>query len=232
MPDLLLELLSEEIPARMQARAADCRLGDTGRHHTLPWRGRVAPKARGGVSAEGLLGGGAVMGLTRISAFRFEKARQLRRRETHAERLLWKALKHMPVEGSHFRRQVPIGRYVVDFACLAARLVIEVDGARHGAAANSRRDQVRTAWLESQGYRVLRFWNTEVVRDVNGVMTVIHAAVYGCDGVPAPLRHKRARRALPATPLTPPRRAKRADPPPPGEGLDAPTASPRQRPKA
>lgn len=128
----------------------------------------------------------------------------------------------MPMEGSHFRRQVPIGQYVVDFACLAARLVIEVDGAWHGEAANAKRDAARTAWLASQGYQVLRFWNTEVIHDVNGAMAVIHAAVYGCGGAPAPLRHERTRRAPSGQPHpTPARRARRLSPSRGGWGASA-----------
>ena len=83
----------------------------------------------------------------------------------------------MPVTGSHWRRQAPIGPYVVDFACHAARLVVEVDGAQHGFDAERRRDDVRTAYLEGAGYRVLRFWNHEVLRETQSVLDTIYVAL-------------------------------------------------------
>ena len=76
----------------------------------------------------------------------------------------------LETRGTHFRRQVPIGNYVVDFACMAARLVVEVDRSQHGEGENLIRDRERTRWLEAQGYRVLRFWNNEVVHDSRGVL--------------------------------------------------------------
>jgi very-short-patch-repair endonuclease len=76
-------------------------------------------------------------------------------------------------EGFHFRRQAPIGTFIADFACHSARLVIEVDGGQHGAARNAQADAERTVWLESQGYRVLRFWNFEVLGNIDGVMRVV-----------------------------------------------------------
>jgi very-short-patch-repair endonuclease len=94
--------------------------------------------------------------------------------------------------GSHFRRQVPIGPYVADFACMAARLVIEVDGSQHGETAAEARDEMRTQWLEREGYRVLRFWNNELTENMQGVLEAVHAALYGSrDSEPAPLKHKR-----------------------------------------
>ena len=75
--------------------------------------------------------------------------------------------------GLQFRRQLPLGRYIVDFACPAARLIVEVDGGQHAEA----RDAGRTAWLEGQGFRVLRFWNNEVLGNLDGVLTAIAKAV-------------------------------------------------------
>jgi len=74
---------------------------------------------------------------------------------------------------------MPIGNFVVDFACPAARLIIEVDGSHHGAGEALVRDRKRTEWLELQGYRVLRFWNNDVNQNINGVMEMIHAGLYG-----------------------------------------------------
>ena len=87
-------------------------------------------------------------------------ARAMRAAPTEAERKLWWHLRHrLLTPGTHFRRQVRIGRYVADFACHATRLVIEVDGGQHGTA--SAADEARTKVLEANGYRVLRYWNNE-----------------------------------------------------------------------
>jgi very-short-patch-repair endonuclease len=97
---------------------------------------------------------------------------------TPAERRLWWHLDRVPVPGTHFRRQAPLGPYIVDFVCHSAKLVIEVDGAQHGFKRNAAADLIRTQWLEAQGYRVLRFWNDEVLRQVDGVLDTIYAALY------------------------------------------------------
>jgi very-short-patch-repair endonuclease len=77
------------------------------------------------------------------------------------------------LDGFRFRRQVPIGRYVVDFACLEARVIVEVDGGQHG----DEMDDERTAWLESQGFRVVRFWNSDVLGNTDGVVESIFMAL-------------------------------------------------------
>ena len=87
---------------------------------------------------------------------------------TDAERALWHRIRHRQVEGHRFRRQVPIGPYIVDFACLNAGLVIEVDGGQHNDALEE--DRVRDAWLNARGYCVLRFWNNEVLGNGDGVL--------------------------------------------------------------
>jgi very-short-patch-repair endonuclease len=131
-----------------------------------------------------------------ISSFRRKKARQLRANATDPEVRLWRHLRRSPLLGSHFRRQVPIGPYVADFACMAARLIIEVDGSQHGDAALKARDDVRTRWLEREGYRVLRFWNNELSENIKGVLEAIHAAVYGSrDSDAMTLKHKRRSKA-------------------------------------
>ena len=131
-----------------------------------------------------------------ISDFKRKAAKALRARTTGAEDILWRHLRRLEIRGSHFRRQVPIGPYVADFACLKERLIIEVDGSQHGEDANTRRDEDRTRWLNSEGYRVLRFWNNDVMSKTEAVMEAIHEA----------------------TAVTPPRRPAAGDPPPPGEG--------------
>ncbi|MEA2874910.1 MAG: hypothetical protein QOF14_106 [Hyphomicrobiales bacterium] len=101
----------------------------------------------------------------------------MRHEPTDAERVLWQHLRHLTVAGSHFRRQATIGPYFADFACHVARMVIELDGGQHNEAGGIARDAKRTADLESRGYRVLRFWNNDVLGNVEGVMEAIAAAV-------------------------------------------------------
>ncbi len=102
-----------------------------------------------------------------------EKARQLRLNQTDTEQKLWSRLKELRAAGYHFRRQAPIGSYIADFACHSANLVIECDGGQHARDEVLEKDAARTAWLESQGYKVLRFWNNDVLANVEGVMQII-----------------------------------------------------------
>ncbi len=104
-----------------------------------------------------------------------DAARQLRRRETEAEAILWAALRGRQVAGLKFRRQRPAGSFVVDFYCPDHRLVIEVDGGIHDGQAEQ--DAVRTAIIEQYGYRMLRFRNEEVLTDLPAVLTRIAKAV-------------------------------------------------------
>ncbi len=104
------------------------------------------------------------------------RAKQLRRTMTKAETLLWRYLKAHHVDGLGFRRQTPIGPYIADFCCHAARIVIEVDGASHDWDERQKRDVARDQWLASQGYRVLRFTNDDVLRHLEGVVTTIREA--------------------------------------------------------
>ena len=125
------------------------------------------------------MGGAVVPQEPRESDRRVTRARALRRSMTDAERKLWWHLRRLPIEDAHFRRQATIGRYFADFACHRYRLVIEVDGAGHGEDRQISADAERTAYLNAQGYRVLRFWNNEVLKEIDGVMTAIYAAL--CD---------------------------------------------------
>ena len=104
-----------------------------------------------------------------------ERARALRRTMTDAERKLWKILRQRQVNGRKFRRQVPLGRYITDFVCHEARLIVEVDGEQH--AVPSEPETERTAFLENEGYRVLRFWNNEVLANLDGVYAMIVGAL-------------------------------------------------------
>ena len=94
-------------------------------------------------------------------------ARQLRSRMTGAERKLWFALKDRRFSGFKFRRQVPIGPYVADFMCFERRLIVEVDGGQH---AESVRDAIRDQWFAQNDFRMLRFWNNDVLQNLDGVL--------------------------------------------------------------
>ena len=102
-------------------------------------------------------------------------ARQLRGTLTDAESLLWYRLRAGRLDGWKFRRQVPLGSYVVDFICQGAALVIEIDGGQH--AERIQHDAERTRWLQDRGYRVLRFWNTDVMENLEGVLQAIYDAL-------------------------------------------------------
>ena len=98
-------------------------------------------------------------------------ARNLRKQPTDAEKRLWYFLHKKQLDGLRFKRQEAIGKYVADFVCPALRLVIEVDGGQHGIEIE--KDAARTAWLEAQGYSVIRFWNNEVMGNIEGVLRSI-----------------------------------------------------------
>ena len=128
------------------------------------------------------------------TSIRRATAKKLRANTTPHERVLWRALKELPVEGSHFRRQAPIGPYVVDFFCPAKRLVVELDGGHHNENEEAQRDRIRQDWLEREGYRVIRFWNSEIAGDLNAVLEAIYAELYGSrDAEAVPLKHERRR---------------------------------------
>lgn len=126
------------------------------------------------------------------TAIRRATARKLRSNTTPHERILWRALKDLPIEGTHFRRQAPIGPYVVDFFCPAKKLIIELDGGHHNEDATAESDRERQEWLEKEGYRVIRFWNSEIGSELNAVMEKIYVELYGAREAEAlPLRHHR-----------------------------------------
>ena len=102
-----------------------------------------------------------------------DRARNLRLAQTEVERTLWQKLRNRQLNGFKFRRQHPIGPYIVDFFCLDARLAIELDGSQHGDERAVEDDERRTAYLNDQGYRVLRFWNQEVIDNLDGVLEAI-----------------------------------------------------------
>jgi very-short-patch-repair endonuclease len=98
------------------------------------------------------------------------RARQLRRDSTEAEKRLWRALRSK-LPGRKWRRQMPIGPYFADFACFAEKLIIELDGGQH--ASTEPYDERRTRFVEAQGFRLLRFWNNDVMNNTDGVLQTI-----------------------------------------------------------
>ena len=121
---------------------------------------------------------------------RVPRARALRRDPTEAEKKLWIYLRDIFPGKSHFRRQATIGPYFADFACHQTKVVIEVDGGQH---ADNARDERRTDYLVSRGYRVLRFWNHDVLSNIEGVLESICTSL-GVDGSPPPPTPPRRRR--------------------------------------
>ena len=110
-----------------------------------------------------------------------ERARGLRRDATDAETLLWRRLRNRQLGGAKFRRQVPITPYIADFLCAETRLIIELDGGQHEVEA----DRARTIFLEAQGFRLIRFWNHDVLGNIEGVIETIAEAL---DKPPHPAR--------------------------------------------
>jgi len=99
------------------------------------------------------------------------RARQLRRNPTEVERLLWQKLRFWQIDGFKFRRQQPLGNYIVDFVCFERRLIVEIDGGQH--AAQREYDAKRDSWLHDQGFIVLRFWNSDIVENMEVVLQSI-----------------------------------------------------------
>ena len=151
---------------------------------TLPLVGRVAAEVGGVGVVQMKRSRDSSSGSDRLWALRDRtvvplnriRARTMRAEPTKAERRLWWHLRHrLAMESTHFRRQVHLGRYIVDFVSHDARLIIEVDGGQHDT--QSGRDVERTRFLESQGYRVLRFWNNEVLGNIDGVLELIQSTI-------------------------------------------------------
>jgi len=101
-------------------------------------------------------------------------AKLLRKRSTDAERLLWWHLRSKQIDGLKFRRQEPIGPFIADFVCFEKRLVIELDGGQH--AVEQEKDRERDGWFNKEGFRILRFWNTDVLGNIEGVLEEIRGA--------------------------------------------------------
>ncbi len=123
------------------------------------------------------LGEGKGEGKKHLPSDLLDFARELRKTATDAERLLWRLLRNRALEGAKFRRQHPVPPYVLDFYCHELKLAIEVDGGQHNEPPRKKRDEERTAFLESHGIRVLRFWNREVLHETEGVLEAIYQAI-------------------------------------------------------
>jgi len=104
-------------------------------------------------------------------------AREMRTGLTDAEALMWKLLRNRRVANAKFRRQHPMGRFILDFYCDEKKLAVEIDGGQHADAKEY--DEARDAWLRQRGVRVLRFWNNQVLSETESVMEVIYATLVG-----------------------------------------------------
>jgi very-short-patch-repair endonuclease len=139
-----------------------------------------------------------------VSEQQRHRAKHLRRAMTRAEILLWRYLKAHHLDGISFRRQAPMGRYVVDFVCHTARVVVELDGETHDFDARQQHDSVRDAWLASRGYVILRFTNEQVLSALEGVLTVIReTAAAQVRGTPSSLSLPRKGGGNPQTTAVP-----------------------------
>ena len=132
-----------------------------------------------------------------VSTKQRTRARRLRRDMTEAERIIWNAIHAHRMHGMSFRRQTPIGPFIVDFVCHTAWLIIEFDGGQHYEAENIKRDAKRDAFLGSKGYRILRFNNHEVMTNRQGVLQTIATAVVRAPSPPLP-RERGREQAVPA----------------------------------
>jgi len=103
-----------------------------------------------------------------------DRARILRKHQTDAEKTLWHLLRAKRLAHCKWRRQFPIGRYIADFACPSMRLIVEADGGQHAGGTDAARD----AWLAEQGWRILRFWNTDILANPDGVTATILASLH------------------------------------------------------
>ncbi len=165
----------------------------------------LVPSPGGGGSlaerSESERGGVTVTPNKSIESFRKSAARRMRGNATAAEARLWFHLRRHPMIGSHFRRQVIIGPYIADFACMATKIIIEVDGSQHGENNNRAADTKRTQWLEAEGYRVLRYWNNDISGNIDGVLSDIHASLGNPQNDLPPFKHTRRRKPFHPTPL-------------------------------
>jgi very-short-patch-repair endonuclease len=132
-----------------------------------------------------------------VSTKQRSRARSLRRDLTDAERIIWNAIRAHRMHGMSFRRQTPIGPFIVDFVCHSALVIIEIDGGQHYETEYIKRDARRDAYLASEGYRILRFNNHEVLTNRQGVLETIATAIVHAPSPPLPRKRGREQ-AVPA----------------------------------
>ncbi|MEE3349323.1 MAG: endonuclease domain-containing protein [Candidatus Gastranaerophilaceae bacterium] len=109
------------------------------------------------------------------------QAKMLRKNMTEQEKVLWNLLRNNQFYGLKFRRQVPIGNYVADFVCEIHNVIIELDGGQHNEPENIEKDKQRTDFLESKGYKIIRFWNNEIDNNLEGACEVIYKTIFKKD---------------------------------------------------
>ena len=109
------------------------------------------------------------------------QAKMLRKNMTEQEKVLWNLLRNNQFYGLKFRRQVPIGNYVADFVCEMHNVIIELDGGQHNEPENIEKDKQRTDFLESKGYKIIRFWNNEIDNNLEGACEVIYRTIFKKD---------------------------------------------------
>ncbi len=114
-------------------------------------------------------------GRDRSNSIADQRARALRRVPTIAEQRLWEASRSRQLDGAKFRRQAPVGPYIVDFICSEANLAVEIDGGQHATA--TKYDTERVRYLEEQGFQVIRFWNNDVLENLEGVLVTIRTVI-------------------------------------------------------
>ncbi len=152
-----------------------------------------------------------------------DRARELRRKQTDAEKFVWRQLRGRRFAGFKFRRQVPLGNYIVDFVCFEGRLIVELDGGQHNESGHRTYDEQRDGWLRAQGFKVVRFWNHEVFTEWEVIEEVIWRELQRAPSPPAPLppRERGVSEPSPPAPLPPGERgvaeSSRPAPLPPGE---------------
>ena len=132
------------------------------------------------------------------------RARALRKSMSDAESKLWQELRLRQLDGVRFRRQHPLGRYIVDFVCLERRLIVEVDGEQHTQEAHVAHDERRDRWLSAEGYRVMRFQTVEVYQNLDGVAQTIWGALQEMPVAARARKRRRRPRQEPATASPPP----------------------------
>ncbi len=104
-------------------------------------------------------------------------AKTLRKNQTEVEKLLWSKIRNRQIEGMKFRRQVPLNGYIVDFICYEKKIIIELDGGHHNNVYRKEYDKLRTKILKSKGFKVLRFWNSEILSNMDGTLNFIRSEV-------------------------------------------------------